>query len=271
MKPWLNSPTADLSRVLWHHVSRTSSTQAALKAIVSKKVSTLNLTDPVHVLSADMQTAGIGQRGNTWLTPKGALAMTCAFPWSRKWIDKLPFVALCGTVAVADALQAYGLFVQIKWANDILMREKKMGGVLVENLMHEGNSQSMILLMGIGLNVNNVAESMIITDQPVTSCVDETGKSFDLRCLRHDIFAAVWLRMHHLVEKGEAELLESVNSLLAFRGKNIIFEAEGTKTVGTLMGINAYGHLRVCCEGLEIIYRNGRIRLFSGNFSECSP
>src|SRR5262249_53884543 len=103
------------------------------------------------VILAEEQTAGRGQHGRVWLSPPGTsvLASVLLFPPPElrrpAVLTAWPAVSVCETIPVLTGLQA-----QIKWPNDVLIRGKKVCGILIE--------QGKGTVVGIGLNVNQTAE-----------------------------------------------------------------------------------------------------------------
>ena len=102
---------------------------------------------------ADYQTAGKGQRGNTWESERGknllfSFVLYPTFLEARRQFLLSQLTAL----AVKEALELWMDDIRIKWPNDIYWKEKKICGLLIENeLSAEGIARSII---GIGLNVN---------------------------------------------------------------------------------------------------------------------
>ena len=102
---------------------------------------------------ADYQTAGKGQRGNTWESERGknllfSFVLYPTFLEARRQFLLSQLTAL----AVKKALELWTDDIRIKWPNDIYWKEKKICGLLIENeLSAEGIARSII---GIGLNVN---------------------------------------------------------------------------------------------------------------------
>jgi len=93
------------------------------------------------LIVADEQTAGRGRQGRKWFTPAGsALAFSLVFKDLPAWQESAlnvgdllgRFTAL-GAVGVCEALiQNYQLEARIKWPNDVLLNERKVGGILAE-------------------------------------------------------------------------------------------------------------------------------------------
>ena len=103
---------------------------------------------PFAVLAAQ-QSAGKGQAGRVWLSPRGNLYLSLAVqPRLRNGLPLLVSALVC------EWLQARGIAASCKWPNDILYNGKKLGGVLCEGAMQGEHWRYVIV--GIGLNVNVV-------------------------------------------------------------------------------------------------------------------
>ena len=130
--------------------------------------------DNLTVVAARCQTAGRGQRGNTWTSAPGEnLTFSVLLKWPSDWTaHEVIRVNWMAPVAVRDYLQEEGIDAVIKWPNDIYVGKKKICGILVENRLSERMS-----VIGIGLNLNQ-------TDFPAdlpnpTSFKRLTGRSLD--------------------------------------------------------------------------------------------
>lgn len=105
------------------------------------------------VAIAGRQTAGRGRHGRGWESPEGGAWFSLLF---RPPIElfRTGCVSVLVAVAAAQALrERYGLSVQVKWPNDLLLEGKKLGGILIE-LAAVGERVDW-LIVGMGLNVNN--------------------------------------------------------------------------------------------------------------------
>ena len=105
------------------------------------------------VLAAREQTAGRGQRGNTWFTEAGKnLTFSIVLknlPLSTSEAIRLNYLT---SVAVASFLEAKGVKAEIKWPNDIYVRGRKICGMLLENTLGPGG-QLLASVIGIGINI----------------------------------------------------------------------------------------------------------------------
>jgi BirA family biotin operon repressor/biotin-[acetyl-CoA-carboxylase] ligase len=102
------------------------------------------------VIIADTQTAGRGRLGRAWLSPEGSLSMSLILKPS---LHNLPQLVMIASLAVVRAIkEVAGLETRIKWPNDVLIKGKKVCGVLIENEV-KGDKVNFAII-GIGINVN---------------------------------------------------------------------------------------------------------------------
>jgi len=124
------------------------------------------------VIIADEQTAGRGRLKRVWLSPKGNIALSVIL---RPSIACLPSLIMLASLAVMHSIEAItGLKPQLKWPNDVLIKGKKVCGILIESKVQAGTVDYAII--GIGVNVN-----LRLTDYPeivaiATSLSHELGK-----------------------------------------------------------------------------------------------
>ena len=104
------------------------------------------------VVVADTQTAGRGRLGRAWVDQPGGSLL-----FSLGWRAALPAAKLAGLslavgVAAATALAAQGIdALALKWPNDLLLRSRKLGGILIETL--NARNGSIDVVIGIGINL----------------------------------------------------------------------------------------------------------------------
>ena len=147
--------------------------------------------DNLSVLSALEQTAGRGQRGNSWTSAPGENLMFSIVLKSPALMAEDHFALNEITaLSVADFLSTYGIKAEIKWPNDIYVGDRKICGILIENSFR-GNAISSSII-GIGLNINqrnfNVnlpnPTSMLLCMQNQDDRSRHTTESFDIKtCL----------------------------------------------------------------------------------------
>lgn len=137
--------------------------------------------DPKKItcIIADVQTAGRGCFDKQWVSKKGNLTMSLFFHIERD-SPLVPYMAQLLSFSTYQVLEREKIGVRIKWPNDLLVNGKKLCGILVETIHLDGE---LGIVVGMGLNVNAPVE----TNQPTTSLIELTGRTWDLPKLTDQI------------------------------------------------------------------------------------
>lgn len=191
--------------IIYKHFTTLSSTNDAAKGLL-KEV-------PLGVLllvTADEQTAGRGQYGRHWVSPKGEnIYATYAF-LAEKNHNPLSLTHLLA-LSTVHALKEWNVECQIKWPNDLLVKGKKIAGILCETCQFATHTG---ILIGIGLNVNTSKEDLEKIGRPATSLYVETGEhhtpSYVLTEMTHQFSADLTL----FLEKGFEPFQEAFHQIL---------------------------------------------------------
>lgn len=132
-------------KTLHIHLPETESTNLYAKTIDSKNCITL--------ITTDHQTAGRGQRGNTWEAEKGKNLLFSLVLQPHNIPSSQQFI-ICEliSVAICKSLSSYIPDIHIKWPNDIYYKDFKLCGILIEHDIEGMNLSRSII--GVGINVN---------------------------------------------------------------------------------------------------------------------
>lgn len=153
----------------------TPSTQDELRRLAERG------TPEGGVVVADHQTQGRGRHGRAWVDEPGANLLFSVLLRPEIAPALIPQLSLLAAVASAEALgAAAGLAVRIRWPNDLLVGERKVGGILAEAAA-VGERVAYVIL-GIGINVNQAAFVPDLRAQ-ATSLALEAGRSLDRELL----------------------------------------------------------------------------------------
>lgn len=130
----------------------------------------------ITFVTAEHQTAGRGQRGNTWQSEKYKNLTFSVLIKSipANWITTSS-LSMAVSLMVFDTLKHFFITdLTVKWPNDILSGNKKVSGILIENLF--SNNQTCHAIIGVGINVNQT----VFKDLPQASSMKNiSGKIFD--------------------------------------------------------------------------------------------
>ena len=115
--------------------------------------------------AAEMQTAGKGRRGRSWVSPFGRNIYLTYGRFAAQQLSELSGLSLVVGMLVVDVLRSMGLkHVGLKWPNDIMLGGGKLGGILLE--LRACDSRGIALVAGVGLNLSLQAEEASSIDQP---------------------------------------------------------------------------------------------------------
>ena len=119
---------------------------------------------------ADTQTQGHGRRGKEWLSLEGKGVYMSVLLRPPLSASEAALINMFSVVAVAQALEKIGVkHVRVKWPNDVLVRNQKIAGILVEPRV---SRQIMdFIVVGIGINVRHRKDDLqLMGDGAATSC-----------------------------------------------------------------------------------------------------
>jgi BirA family biotin operon repressor/biotin-[acetyl-CoA-carboxylase] ligase len=155
------------------------------------------------VVLADEQTAGRGRQGHAWASPPGGLYLSVLM---RPRFRPGGLIPLAAGVAVADALAEQGLSAQLKWPNDVLIGEHKLGGILAESAAGDAGLEWVVVGVGINLEVPPAGLPVSVR-ATATSFREETGAGCDAVALGAAVLAGLAVWYDDLIRGEPAALL----------------------------------------------------------------
>ena len=130
--------------------------------------------EPWTVVLTEKQTTGYGRKKTPWFSPKGGLYFSIILPKSN--IEDLQTITILGGFIVAKVIKDnFNLEPFIKLPNDVWVNQKKVAGILTENIVGRDIKSSVI---GIGLNTN-IKKFPKTLENTATSLKIELGKEVD--------------------------------------------------------------------------------------------
>ena len=202
----------------------------------------------MSVVAALYQTAGRGQRGNKWHSGKGEnLTFSMLALFGKDGFPPIPAsrqfdLTKAATLGVAGYLETKGIECSIKWPNDIYVRNKKICGMLIENVLEDGFVGSSII--GIGLNVNQKDFPPGLVNP--TSMSMSTGKTYDIREELEKLSASLEEWFGKFFDQSRPDGIDGFYEDRLYR-KGVTCEyvlcSDGSVFEGTIIGVSPDGKL----------------------------
>lgn len=215
-----------------------------------------------HVCLAEYQEAGRGRRGRQWVSPFASniyLSMLWRFAGGAAALEGL---SLAVGLAVVKGLKEMGVSeAHLKWPNDILVSGKKICGVLIE--MTGDASGSCSVVIGIGINVQMPKEATAQIDQPWTDISSSLGRELvDRNEITARILDHVLELTHSFSQHGFGPLYEEWNSHDGYHGESIKLIMGDTEIYGIGRGVGPDGGIKIeTPDGKVEVYKGGEISL----------
>jgi BirA family transcriptional regulator, biotin operon repressor / biotin---[acetyl-CoA-carboxylase] ligase len=189
----------------------------------------------------DHQQAGKGQRGNRWQAePNLNFTFSLILKPTFLAISNQFILNQCISLGIADFInELLSQEVKIKWPNDILIQEKKVCGILIENTLNGEQIQQSVI--GIGLNVNQKQ----FESRQATSLALISKRDYLLAAILDRLLEYLEVRYLQL-KRGEFEAIQTDYLSRLFR-INVAhqYQAGLTQFEGTITGVDGRGRLKI--------------------------
>lgn len=219
-----------------------------------------NILDEWGAVVSVAQSHGRGQLRRPWVSPPGNLHVSVvlpAFPSSGKWGESLSgLIPLVAGYIISEGLAAVGANVQIKWPNDLLQHNRKVGGMLIEE-------RNELVILGLGLNLaESPSDEQMREDRSVpASVLQTTGHTLGALTLWETLVncgKSVYVVL--LDELEPSEFLTSITRRLAWMNQMILVrEGGGNSYHAEIAGISPQGGLVIRRDGEESVLFSGSI------------
>jgi BirA family biotin operon repressor/biotin-[acetyl-CoA-carboxylase] ligase len=208
-----------------------------------------NLED-YTIVTAEYQTHGKGQMGTIWSSESSRNLMFSVFKDTTKFRLEYPFlISMVTSLAVIKTLQSFSISkLSIKWPNDILSEDKKICGILIENVIKQQSLGNTII--GVGLNVN---QTEFINLPKASSLKLITGNVYDLEEVLYEVIKSLKYYFG-VLKRADYEGIKTAYEAYLFRkNKPSTFkDNKGLVFSGYIKSVTLSGNLQVLLED-EII------------------
>ena len=189
------------------------------------------------VVVAEVQNAGRGRQGRTWVSRPDNLLVSVLF---RPSLDALPFISIIGGIAAARAVRKVtGLEVRIKWPNDLLIDGRKIAGILAESAI--AGDTVWYAVLGLGMNVS------LDTDQTeeISAFATSINAAAGQEVPREDLLRQFLMDLDALyldLRQGQSPI-EEWQGLLSTTGQRLVATWGNDKYTGMAEGTDPIGNL----------------------------
>ncbi len=208
---------------------------------------------------AENQHAGRGRKGRTWFSPPGLGIYSSLILRPAISPAEAPGITLMTAVAAVEAVIALtGIPARIKWPNDIMIKNRKLAGILTE-ISTEMDSVDFIIV-GFGMNVNTPAEGFPSDIKEIaTSVYAETGKRFPRVTMLQAFLKNFEVHYETFKKEGFSGIRKKWKALTEIIGKKVVVRKVAGEISGKVVDVDH--------EGVLILQdKNGEThRIFSGD------
>ncbi|MBA47005.1 MAG: biotin--[acetyl-CoA-carboxylase] ligase [Dehalococcoidia bacterium] len=212
-----------------------------------------NGIDDGTVIMAKKQTNGRGSNNREWISDGNDALFSIVLDLSTSKISLIPIITAYSILLTLEAHM--NKKINIKWPNDVLVDEKKISGVLIENFIQGGVSKT---ILGVGININSSHSGSQNFIYPSTSLMEILNKKIDVL-----LIVDQFLNNFNLLYKNlflDKINLEKISEKLYGTGKIIDFrtnystdENMSENNKYKILGLNSDGTLRVSNSKKEIL------------------
>jgi BirA family biotin operon repressor/biotin-[acetyl-CoA-carboxylase] ligase len=211
------------------------------------------------VFFADEQTAGRGRGDHNWQSAAGQGLYVSVILRPSIAVENMPLIPLAAGLAAAQAIGiATALEVDLRWPNDLLIGDRKVGGILVESKTESGVPA--FAVVGIGINVHQRSFDANLST-PATSLELELRRTLSRQALLISLLESLQHETWALQEPG---LLAAIPARVAFMStwvSNRRVEVHGPQScVGVTAGLDQHGFLLVQTDTGIVTVQTGGIR-----------
>ncbi|MEQ8364127.1 MAG: biotin--[acetyl-CoA-carboxylase] ligase [Cyclobacteriaceae bacterium] len=203
------------------------------------------------ILITNHQSRGRGQQGNAWISEQGKnLTFSIVLKPSFLSIKDQFLLNMVVSLGVKDFVQSkLSNPVCVKWPNDVLLEERKVCGILIENQIQGAGFTNSVI--GIGLNINQKGFRL----NNAVSLAMATGENYALQVVLEELCGHLEKWYMVLKLNGRDRVREYYLRALFGLGERRIFSSNEREFAGVIQGVDDYGRL--------IIKENGKTHHFN--------
>jgi len=196
-----------------------------------------------EVVISESQEKGRGRLGRQWFSPPFLNLYLSVILRPKIPPHQASLITLMAAVATADAIQKFsGLLPLIKWPNDILLRDRKIAGLL--NEIHSEMDRIHFVILGIGVNLN-LDERMFSKEvrAVATSLKIEMGQTISRKAFLQSLLLELEKWYTIFMKEGGAVILEAWRDRAHIKGRRVKVTSFGKALTGVAVDIDSEGAL----------------------------
>ena len=203
-------------------------------------------------VTADYQKAGKGRENRVWSSnPKENLTFSLLIK-DQILLKKYNILSIVGAALITELIESYGVKdVSIKWPNDVLIKNKKVCGILLEGQILE------YLVIGAGLNINQKAFPDGLR-RPATSLSLELNEDLDIKNIKNKLFKMIIGELSNLDENKYLQFFRKHNYLLNKRVRVLVNDQP---FIGEVVGIDDKFFLQIKTGDMLLHIDSGEIEI----------
>ena len=232
------------------NLKKVDSTNIEAQRLLKRK----NVTSPIWIV-AEEQTSGKGRGKNKWISNKGNLFASLILPISFD-IKKLPMLSCAVSLAIFECINFFikdDKFLKIKWPNDILFKNSKLSGVLIENSLSPDFNYSII---GVGININSSPSNLSHLTNSLKSI---TGKEIQLKSVLNQLSNFLDRYLIELVNEKFEDLITEYTLKTWRLNEEVEFLNGKVSYIGKILSINNNFEIEIECNNKIKRFNSGEL------------
>lgn len=215
---------------------------------------------PGKVVMAEFQTKGKGRRGHQWVSPFASGLNFSLFWRQQEAHTNIGALSLIVGVAVIRCLKKAGIrHAGLKWPNDIVVEDNKLGGILIE-LQGEANGPVNIII-GVGLNYRLPESGLRLEENTATDIYTHVDKSLKRNELAAKLISSIFDVLDEIEHERHIELINEWRQYDVYKGREASILINDSTLTGTLSGVNDDGCLLMDIQGKQQHFACGELSL----------
>ncbi len=212
----------------------------------------------INVALAEMQSAGKGRRGRSWVSPFGRNIYVTIGRYFQMPLREFGGLSLIAGMQLVETLRSHGLQqVGLKWPNDVLLDRGKMAGILTE--LGPAESRGIGVAIGIGINLALDADAAAAIDQAWSDAASR--HHLDRNRLAGDLIVAIVDALEEFEENGFAPFAARWDKYNLYAGEKVRILRGDSVIEGVDRGVTRGGDLLLETSDGLLPFNSGEVSL----------